>query len=249
MSASNTSDSNSYPNKRQKNYLTSNLNSRNQSSLIQASSSSPPQTDQMNQAPSNNWQQRAITLHKKFCEYGECDEPSTSMDTMTNANLPEALQALLSVSGEWHIHLHHYGAYGCNLFKKGAFFDKMGVVGRGSDEYLADWRNDHDSPNCAEDGWECFCRISEYDFIFVCVDAGSPYYGYTRHLVDNCCEDDPFLDGPFDVFFEFLEGFADAWLEDKKTDGNFGDLCFLGYFYDTVIHSRIRGTQHSHNYT
>jgi hypothetical protein len=231
MSASNTSDSNSYPNKRQKIYLSSNLNSGKQSSLIQASSSSPPQTDQMNQAPSNNWQQRAITLHKKFCEYGECDEPSTSMDTMTNANFPEALQALLSVSGEWHI------PYGCNLFYKGAFIDKMDIAGIGvDDEQLAEWRDEHDSPNCAEEGWECFCRISEHDYIFVCVDAGSPYHGYTRHIINNGYDDDSFLNGPFDVFFEFLEGFADAWLKGRKTDEDF-EGGFLDYFYDT--HRRV----------
>jgi hypothetical protein len=189
----------------------------------------------MNQATSNNWQQRAITLHKKFCEYGECDEPSTSMDTMTNANFPEALQALLSVSGEWHTELHHCGASGCNLFYKGAFIDKMGVIAGGDDELLAEWRNEHDSPNCAEEGWECFCQVSEYDYIFVCVDAGSPYYGYTRHIVNNCDDDMSFLDGPFDVFFEFLEGFADAWLKSRKTDEDLGG--FMYYFYDT--HRRV----------
>eukprot|EP00553_Chaetoceros_curvisetus_P014492 CAMPEP_0204652064 /NCGR_PEP_ID=MMETSP0718-20130828/14339_1 /ASSEMBLY_ACC=CAM_ASM_000674 /TAXON_ID=230516 /ORGANISM="Chaetoceros curvisetus" /LENGTH=283 /DNA_ID=CAMNT_0051675975 /DNA_START=105 /DNA_END=953 /DNA_ORIENTATION=- len=282
----------------------------------------------MNQALSNhNWQQRAITLHKKFCEYGECDGPSTSTDTITNntslpealqallsvsgewhimryhygaygcnlfdegafidkigvfgdeevlaewrnehdspncaeegwecfckvseydyifvcvditnnTSLPEALQALLSVSGEWHIMRYHYGAYGCNLFHKGAFIDKMGVFG--DDKALAVWRNEHDSPNCAEEGWECFCQVSEYDYIFVCVDKGSPHYGHTRHVVNNCFDDDSFLDGPFDIFFDLLEGFADAWLKNRKADEENDDVGFIGYFYDT--HRRTEGS-------
>ena len=75
----------------------------------------------------------------------------------------------------------------------------------------------------------------------MCVDAGSPYYGFTRHVINNGFDDDSFLDGPFDVFFDVLEGFVDAWLKGRKTDKYFSTdiLTYLSDMLDASASDEI----------
>ncbi|CAK0809056.1 unnamed protein product, partial [Prorocentrum cordatum] len=79
----------------------------------------------------------------------------------------------------------HCGVFGLNLFcsAEGAagaptapWLDKVGIIG--DDEMVREWREQHASPNCAEDGWECFAACSEFDFFCVLRGGGG---GARRH--------------------------------------------------------------------
>ena len=163
---------------------------------------------------SSAWQQRASSLKEKFCQFGECGQPFIDK---THKNLPEPMNALLTVAGEWHIMPDHFGVFGFNLFDNGTFLNKTLILG--DEDLVKEWKDEHSSPNCAEEAWECFAAVSEYDYLFVCVDYDSPHYGYTRHIVNNCWEDNSLLDASFDVFFEKLEMYTDEWLKQYNSTG------------------------------
>ena len=56
-------------------------------------------------------------------------------------------------------------------------------------------------PNCADYGWVCFGAISEFDYLFVCIDEQSSDFGATRYIVNNCHIDKELTNAPFDNFF------------------------------------------------
>ena len=83
----------------------------------------------------------------------------------------------------------------------------------GDEDMVKEWAARHPSPNCAEAGWELLAAVSEFDYIFVCVDATSEHFGATRRVVNNCDEDMVCTPAPFSKFVERLDAFADKWLE------------------------------------
>ena len=56
--------------------------------------------------------------------------------------------------------------------------------------------------------------MSEFDFIFVCLVKDSPHFGSARIIVNNCWEDEPFLES-FEEFFEKIEKFADERIKQR----------------------------------
>ena len=73
------------------------------------------------------------------------------------------------------------------------------------------WRHDHSSPNCGNNSWKCFAAVSEFDYLFVCIDLNSEFFGATRRIVNNCWEDIPFTNPPFGNFFEKVEVYVQAY--------------------------------------
>ena len=110
----------------------------------------------------------------------------------------------------------HYGVYGCNLFAVYANFNEASTVFIDKEMIFGDvfqmeeWRDSHSFPNCGTYGWECFAAVSEFDYLFVCMDINSEYFGATRWIVNNCGDDNGFTNPPFDNFFERLEAYAQA---------------------------------------
>ena len=142
---------------------------------------------------------------------GDCEAP---MELSDDVNYPAPLKALLLVCKEWHTlpSKEHYEVFGVNLFQDGHFLDKVQILSGGDEEYMNEWRTneDHDTPNCAQDGWECFGALSEFDFLFVNIDPNSEHYGSTRRVVNNNFQDFPMTD-TFHEFFGRLEGFSREW--------------------------------------
>ena len=125
------------------------------------------------------------------------------------------------------INRDHYGVFGCNLFRPDnsdgildtqketstVFIDKEIVFGDA--ELMEHWRHEHSTPNCGDTGWKCFAAVSEFDFLFVCVDLKSEFFGATRRVVSNCWEDIPFTNPPFGNFFEKVE----LYIQNIEADG------------------------------
>ena len=156
---------------------------------------------------------RMLEIFKKHG--GDCEAP---MELSDDVNYPAPLKALLQVCSEWHTlpeHKHH-DVFGLNLFDDGEFFDKIGIIAGDDEELMDEWKEDRDTPNCAEDGWECFGAVSEYDFLFVNIDPNSEHFGKTRRIVNNCWEDEP-MTNTFHEFFDKLEAFTQQWNEDQDT--------------------------------
>merc|ERR1712168_1579065 len=104
----------------------------------------------------------------------------------------------------------HCNVFGFNLFDNGGFLDKVMIMG--DEDLVREWCEGHESPNCGEDGWECFGAVSEYDYLFVCVDQTSSSYGHTRRIINNCWEDYPLISASFDELFKTVEKFAEEWV-------------------------------------
>ena len=103
---------------------------------------------------------RVQHLHHSFCDFGHCKAP-LSDDENAAIGGPIELQALLKVSSDWKLTVEHdtVGGVRCHLMDNGKFFDKTKIFG--SEEAMARFQSTHGSPNCAEAGWKCFCRVSE----------------------------------------------------------------------------------------
>ena len=61
---------------------------------------------------------------------------------------PSELKDLLKLSKEWHLQRDHYNVFGVNLFDKDSvWIDKEQIIG--DVELVEQWREEHESPNCA----------------------------------------------------------------------------------------------------
>ena len=110
-------------------------------------------------------------LHSVFCEIGFCEESGLESERLEELSAPDELKEMLKLSKEWHLQKDHYNVFGMNLFDKDkVWIDKEQIIGDA--ELVDQWKEEHESPNCAEDGWHCFAVFSEYDFIFVCTNPG-----------------------------------------------------------------------------
>lgn len=154
-----------------------------------------------------------------FKKSGECSPPLPGSD-VDDLVAPEGLKSLLRQAGEWHLRRDHCGAFGVNIFAGkdgGPFFDKAQIMGDA--ELVEEWGEEHPSPNCAQDGWECFAVVSEYDYLFVCVDpANERHFGATRRVVNNCDEDKEFTPAPFEAFVERLVEFTAVYQEARAAN-------------------------------
>ena len=107
-----------------------------------------------------------------FCEIGICENDGVDSEKLENLEAPVELKEMLKLSKEWHLQREdHYNVFGMNLFdKKTVWPSKVEIFG--DEENIQNWKDDLNSPNCAEEGWECFAVFSEYDYLFVCLTPG-----------------------------------------------------------------------------
>jgi len=152
---------------------------------------------------------RISKLHNIFCESGICDEAGLTVEELHQISAPNELKEMLKLSKEWHLQKDHYNVFGMNLFDKDSvWINKERIIG--DVELVEQWKEEHDSPNCAEEGWQCFAVFSEYDFLFVQTNPGENF-GATRHMVNNCWEDSSLTSAPFSNFFEGLAKYTEAF--------------------------------------
>ena len=173
--------------------------------------------------------QSVLKLHQIFCDIGICEDSVLGSERLEELAAPSELKDLLKLSKEWHLQRDHYNVFGVNLFDKDSvWIDKEQIIGDA--ELVEQWREEHESPNCAEEGWQCFAVFSEYDFIFVNTNPGEMVcsllqsrtslagesFGATRHMVNNCWEDSSLTSAPFSNFLAGLIKFTGA-VSEKKT--------------------------------
>ena len=125
---------------------------------------------------------RISKLHNIFCESGICDEAGLTVEELHQISAPNELKEMLKLSKEWHLQKDHYNVFGMNLFDKDSvWINKERIIG--DVELVEQWKEEHDSPNCAEEGWQCFAVFSEYDFLFVQTNPGEVNVIINKYLV------------------------------------------------------------------
>jgi len=102
--------------------------------------------------------------------------------------LPAALRMMWEAASEWHLLAEgHHNVFGFNLWSPDGL-EEATVNIFGDENCRQDWLNHH--PNsCAAAGWVCCMAFSEFDFLFVCLEACSDRFGEVVHVVNNCGEE------------------------------------------------------------
>eukprot|EP00090_Calanus_glacialis_P043049 TRINITY_DN76228_c0_g1_i1.p1 TRINITY_DN76228_c0_g1~~TRINITY_DN76228_c0_g1_i1.p1 ORF type:complete len:176 (-),score=70.25 TRINITY_DN76228_c0_g1_i1:66-593(-) len=168
-------------------------------------------------------------LYASFSVGGDCKEPLPQTEVAALVAPPE-IKEMLQLSREWHLLQagEHCGVYGVNLFdSSGVWLDKTAIIG--DTELVQQWADEHGTPNCAEEGWECFAAVSEYDFLFVCLSPGEQF-GATRRMVNNCWEDTFLTPAPFSCFLERLHEYLEAFNEKKGEEEEDEETDFFSFF-------------------
>eukprot|EP00928_Gymnodinium_smaydae_P038928 TRINITY_DN26722_c0_g2_i1.p1 TRINITY_DN26722_c0_g2~~TRINITY_DN26722_c0_g2_i1.p1 ORF type:complete len:328 (+),score=68.93 TRINITY_DN26722_c0_g2_i1:55-984(+) len=151
---------------------------------------------------------RLSELKAMFMRFGELSKPAKSVPD----SAPPAIREMMKLASEWHVQKDSCGVFGLNFFDaKTGFLSKEMIMG--DKEMVQEWKGDHASPNCGEDGWECFGCCSEFDYFFV--DSS----GATRRIVNNCCDDMPFTEAPFTNFLAKVEAFAKKYVAFREKCG------------------------------
>ncbi|KAK3243296.1 hypothetical protein CYMTET_47036 [Cymbomonas tetramitiformis] len=164
-------------------------------------------------------QARVRSLKAAFLELGSPTPPedisslanraAEKFPSVKKISIPIELREIWMAASEWHLSHNHCDCFGFNIFSPNEVVQVTAEIFGNDEELLKQWRKDTASAgketSCAHEGWLCLASTSEYDFIFVNVDAESPFFGRTRHVVNNCCEDEDLTSGPFDEFLTRVE--------------------------------------------
>lgn len=119
--------------------------------------------------------------------------------------LPPGLQALLRIAPKWNFTKGSCDVFNCNLFLMSPRDSDI----FGDTECRQEWATEHGEESCAGEDWACICASSEYDFYFVNLRKASPLFGTTRHIVNNCNEEEIFSEPPFERFLDAVEAYAE----------------------------------------
>jgi len=166
---------------------------------------------------------RLEQLKELFLKQGEIhSEPDHAKNELSHEGvldegheLPELLQNVLKIGAKWNFTKDSYDCFGCNILvvspaKTTDIF--------GDEECRKDWLEEHGDESCAGKDWALVCVTSEYDFYFVNIRADSEQFGATRHIVNNCFEEEVFTKAPFATFLDVVEAFAKTNADKVKTD-------------------------------
>eukprot|EP00092_Neocalanus_flemingeri_P060873 GFUD01073089.1.p1 GENE.GFUD01073089.1~~GFUD01073089.1.p1 ORF type:complete len:195 (+),score=39.19 GFUD01073089.1:85-669(+) len=156
---------------------------------------------------------RMQELKKHFLKQGEIhSEPNQEKHELSHEAaledglaLPETLQQILKIGAKWNFVKQSCDCFGCNII---VVHPEKTTNIFGDDECRTEWLEDHGEESCAGKDWALVCVTSEFDFYFVNVRAESAQYGATRHIVNNCYEEDLFTEPPFERFLDIVEAYA-----------------------------------------
>merc|ERR1712096_58246 len=129
--------------------------------------------------------------------------------------VPGTLRKMLEIGAKWNFIKDSCDCFECNIIvvhpaKTTNIF--------GDEELRSEWIEDHGEESCAGKDWALVCVTSEYDFYFVNVRADSPKFGSTRHIVNNCYEEELFTEAPFECFLDVVEAYAKTNAAKVKMD-------------------------------
>lgn len=152
--------------------------------------------------------------------FKECKSPCLNKDIekliedlkeygIDNPDIPDELKILWKVSSEWHLIKNHCDVFGFNIYSpKDVIQITYNIFG---DESIREEWNEVGTDIfrhkclCGNKDWVCISGYSEYDYIFVNLNKDSLLFGATRHIVNNCGEDNELTDSPFEKFIDYIQ--------------------------------------------
>ena len=155
-------------------------------------------------------------LEELYSAFGEVSDPLD--DACINPNWPPEFQAMLRRGRRWVLLDEYTVGVGIFMTKSGHFMKKVDVF---LEESLMDeWYDEHDGANCCCDEYECFAFDGDYDYYFINIDPSDRDYGSTRHVVNNCFDDEVQTKGPFRNFLVSLRDASKDFVAKYEVDGD-----------------------------
>lgn len=166
-------------------------------------------------------EQRLREIKEKF---KECSSPCANQDIealrnymkivgVVHPEIPKELVSMWNLSSEWHLIHDHYDVFGFNVFGPKKLVDLTACV-FGDNEIRQEWEQELGPDSCAHIDWLCFASYSEYDYIFVNLNKDSTLFGATKHMVNNCNQENIATQAPFINFIDYMETRAENYRED-----------------------------------
>lgn len=124
-----------------------------------------------------------------------------------NADIPEELKVLWKISSEWHLIEDHYDVFGFNIYNPKQIIQYTKNI-FGDENCKKEWSEYIGKVSCADNDWLCIASYSEYDYIFMNFNRQSRFFSATRHMVNNCTEDEELTMPPFLNFLNYIKDFV-----------------------------------------
>ena len=162
-------------------------------------------------------------LKGHFLKQGEIHpEPDLSNNELSHEStldegheLPESLKQILKIGAKWNFTIDSCDVFNCNIY---LVAPSKTVDIFGDEECKQEWLDEHGENSCAGKDWALLCATSEYDYFFVNIRKDSEHFGATRHIVNNCNEEEPFTAAPFENFLNVVEAYAKSNASKLKTN-------------------------------
>mmetsp|Transcript_55213 Transcript_55213/g.147855 ORF Transcript_55213/g.147855 Transcript_55213/m.147855 type:complete len:203 (-) Transcript_55213:98-706(-) len=130
--------------------------------------------------------------------------------------MPAPLRSMLKLGAKWNFTKGSCDVFVCNVYAVAPADTEI----FGDDDLRAEWSKDHGGEeSCAGKDWALVCVTSEFHFYFVNLRTDSPNFGSTRHIVNNCDEEDAFTSPPFERFLDVIEAWAKASAAKEPSPG------------------------------
>lgn len=147
--------------------------------------------------------------------FKECKSPCVDKDIeilienlkkygINDPNIPKELKIIWKIASEWHLIEDHYNVFGFNIYNPNDIIRITNDI-FGDDNCRKEWLENIGKYSCGNKDWICIIGYSEYDYIFVNLNKNSPFFGSTRHIVNNCTIDEHLTDPSFTNFIDYMQ--------------------------------------------
>ncbi|CAO3660001.1 unnamed protein product [Umbelopsis vinacea] len=172
----------------------------------------------------SNWTRAMYNFHEDLkslaSQFKANEQPATDQDFeafveeikqygVSNPAIPDQLEALWKIASEWHLIDDNYDVFGFNIYgPKKIVQTTKNVFGDGTLEkngYLTMAM----TPAVVQTGY------TEYDYIFMNFNKQSDLFAATRHMVNNCNEDEELTKPPFANFVGYIKTYIENFKEEE----------------------------------
>jgi hypothetical protein len=133
---------------------------------------------------------------------------------VSNPAIPEQLEALWKIASEWHLIDDNYDVFGFNIYGPKKIVQTTKNV-FGDEDIRKEWVSDHGNDSCGGADWLCLAGYTEYDYIFMNFNKQSDLFAATRHMVNNCNEDEELTKPPFANFVGYIKTYIENFKEEE----------------------------------
>ncbi|KAK9752641.1 hypothetical protein K7432_018017 [Basidiobolus ranarum] len=156
------------------------------------------------------------------------DQPATDQDFtafvsemsgygVSNPAIPDHLKTLWKIASEWHLIEDNYNVFGFNIYGPKNIVQVTKNV-FGDEDIRKEWATDNGNESCGGTDWLCLAGYDEYNYIFMNFNKQSDLFGSTRHMVNNCNEDNDLTKPPFSNFIEYVKGHIENFKENSEEE-------------------------------